>query len=64
MTARIWPHLAGQPTVGVTPNAVPYSAVGFDVRCIFLEIFGSTIYFSKIKGKNKKFRAHQPGPCT
>jgi hypothetical protein len=33
----IWPHLTSQPTVGAKP--------------IFLEIFASTIYFSKIKVK-------------
>jgi hypothetical protein len=53
--AGIWPHLAGQPTVGATPNTV------HDARCIFLEIFSSTIYFSKIKEKYKKFHVGEPG---
>jgi hypothetical protein len=50
-------HREVQPTVGATPNAVPHggrkfpAAVGYGARCIFLEIFGSTIYFSKIKAK-------------
>jgi hypothetical protein len=42
--------LASQPTVGATPTVVP-TAAGFGGRCIFLEIFGSSIYFSKIKAE-------------
>jgi hypothetical protein len=52
--AGIWPKgsrplappLMPCPTAVGTPDAV-----GFDARCIFLEIFGSTIYFPKIKEK-------------
>jgi hypothetical protein len=77
--AGIWPHLAHQPTVGATPNAVPhalgfggkciFSKVRFDVRFIFLEIFGSTIYFLK-KNIYKNFsllvvpRSRPPPTCV
>jgi hypothetical protein len=38
-------------TVRQGPDTVPRdpAAVGFGGRCIFLEIFDSSIYFSKIK---------------
>jgi hypothetical protein len=35
----------------LTPWCTKPAAVGYDVRCTFLEIFDSTIYFSKIKTK-------------
>jgi hypothetical protein len=45
---RPWQHRSRLP---------PANAVGYDGRCMFLEIFGLSIYFSKMKEKiyKKKF---------
>jgi hypothetical protein len=62
--AGIWPHLAGQPIVGGTPTAVPHGGG----RCIFLEIFGSSIYFfeneKKKYKKNRHCSLHAAGSCS
>jgi hypothetical protein len=60
---RIWPHLAGQSAIDATPNVVPHGGRN-DVRYIVLEIFGLTIYFSKIKEKIFKNPGGASGSCA
>jgi hypothetical protein len=42
---------AGSAILPLAPRRQDPTAIGFGARCIFLEIFSSTIYFSKIKQK-------------
>jgi hypothetical protein len=45
----IWPHLAGQATVGGVPTVVPHGGRNAAINAYFSNFFDLSIYFSKIK---------------